>query len=58
MNQTSRSTSGRRRLIALERHYHCESCGREQRSWARVPACPDCGQAFASAVIRRAALTA
>lgn len=47
-----------RRVIGLERHYHCEGCGREHRSWARLSACPDCGAGFVSAVIRRAAFAA
>jgi rubrerythrin len=47
-----------RRLIGLERHYRCRPCGREHRSWARLYACPDCGAAFVSAVIRRAAFAA
>jgi hypothetical protein len=46
-----------RRLIGLERHYRCGSCGCERRSWTRLVACPDCGEAFARAVIRRAALS-
>jgi hypothetical protein len=45
-----------RRLIGLERQYHCRSCGGERRSWSRLAACPDCGEDFAAAVIRRAAL--
>jgi predicted RNA-binding Zn-ribbon protein involved in translation (DUF1610 family) len=45
-----------RRLIGLERHYRCRSCGSEPRSWARLAACPDCGHMFMTAVIRRAAL--
>jgi hypothetical protein len=47
-----------RRLVGLERHYQCAACGCERRSWARLAACPDCGAAFASAVIRRAAFAA
>lgn len=47
-----------RRLIGLERHYRCRACGREHRSWERLCACPDCGAAFVSAVIRRAAFAA
>jgi hypothetical protein len=47
-----------RRLIGLEREYHCGSCGGERRSWSRLAACPDCGEAFAAAVIRRAAVAA
>jgi hypothetical protein len=45
-----------RRLVGLERHYHCESCGHDRRSWARMSACPDCGEVFALAVIHRAAV--
>jgi rubrerythrin len=44
-----------RRMVGLERHYHCESCGADHSSWARVRACPECGTAFVAAVIRRAA---
>lgn len=44
-----------RRLVGFERHYHCDSCGRERRSWTRMSSCPDCGEAFVSAVIHRAA---
>jgi hypothetical protein len=44
-----------RRMVALERHYHCGSCGSDRSSWARMSGCPDCGQAYVSAVIRRAA---
>ncbi len=46
-----------RRLIGFERHYHCDSCGGERRSWARMASCPDCGEAFVCAVIHRAALS-
>jgi hypothetical protein len=56
MIQNSTQIGSRRRLVALERHYHCGSCGSNERSWARVPACPNCGEAFVTAVIRRAAL--
>jgi transcription elongation factor Elf1 len=56
MTQNSTQIAGRRRVIALERHYHCASCGSEERSWARVSACSNCGEAFVAAVIRRAAL--
>ena len=56
MIQSTTQNTGRRRLVGLERHYHCDACGAEQRSWTRVPACPECGQAFVTAVIRRAAL--
>lgn len=45
-----------RRLVGLERHYSCRSCGSERSSWSRISTCPDCGEAFAAAVIRRAAL--
>jgi hypothetical protein len=45
-----------RRLIAFERHYSCSGCGHEYRSWSRLPACPDCGEPFPIAVIRRAAI--
>ena len=44
-----------RRMVGLERHYHCAGCGADHSSWARMSSCPDCGQAYASAVIRRAA---
>jgi len=44
-----------RRLVSLERHYHCGACGTERRSWTRMSSCPECGEAFVSAVIRRAA---
>jgi hypothetical protein len=44
-----------RRLVGLQRHYHCAACRCEWRSWTRLAACPDCGEPFASAVIRRAA---
>lgn len=44
-----------RRLVGFERQYHCRECGTERRSWTRLSACPDCGEAFVSAVIRRAA---
>ena len=46
-----------RRMVGLERHYHCSSCGGEHRNWTRMSSCPDCGQAYVSAVIRRAAFT-
>ena len=45
-----------RQLVGLERTYECSSCGNEHRSWARMRACPDCGDHLAVAVIRRAAL--
>ena len=44
-----------RRLVSLERHYHCDGCGSERSSWTRMSACPECGEAFVAAVIRRAA---
>jgi hypothetical protein len=44
-----------RRLVSLERHYHCDACGSERSSWTRMSACPECGEAFVAAVIRRAA---
>ena len=44
-----------RRMVGLERHYHCASCGGEHRNWTRMSSCPDCGQPFVAAVIRRAA---
>jgi hypothetical protein len=44
-----------RRMVGLERQYHCGSCGADHSSWARLRSCPDCGQRYASAVIRRAA---
>jgi hypothetical protein len=45
-----------RRLVGFERHYSCGACAAEQRSWSRLGSCPRCGEAFLSAVIRRAAL--
>jgi predicted RNA-binding Zn-ribbon protein involved in translation (DUF1610 family) len=56
MNANGTQIAGRRRLVALERHYHCSSCGSDERSWARVSACPNCGEMFVAAVIRRAAV--
>ncbi|MDX6582934.1 MAG: hypothetical protein QOI10_2118 [Solirubrobacterales bacterium] len=44
-----------RRMVGLERRYHCDGCGGEHRSWARMSSCPDCGEAYVAAVIRRAA---
>jgi len=46
-----------RRVVGLEREYRC-SAGHEHRSWGRLRACPECGEALAVAVIRRAALAA
>ncbi len=45
-----------RRLVSLERRYSCRACGEEYRSWMRLHACPDCGERFTVAVIRRVAL--
>ena len=45
-----------RRLVGLERQYRCGACGAERHSWARMAACPDCGEAYVAAVIRRAAI--
>jgi DNA-directed RNA polymerase subunit RPC12/RpoP len=45
-----------RRLVGLERQYHCSSCGGDHRSWTRLRACPDCGERLAVAVIHRAAV--
>jgi hypothetical protein len=56
MTHNSTQIAGRRRVVALERHYHCGTCGSDERSWARISACPNCGEAFVAAVIRRAAL--
>jgi hypothetical protein len=47
-----------RRLVGFERHYSCGACGSERHSWSRMSACPDCGEAYVAAVIRRAAITA
>ena len=67
IDDRERSTTGRkltdpttvareaRRLVSLERHYHCGGCGSERSSWTRISACPECGEAFVAAVIRRAA---
>ena len=44
-----------RRLVRVERHYECRACGSAKTSWVRVQACPECGEAFVAAVIRRAA---
>ena len=44
-----------RRLVGFERQYHCHECGTELRSWTRLSACPECGEPFVAAVIRRAA---
>ncbi len=46
-----------RRMVGLERYYDCRSCGAGHSSWTRMSSCPDCGQAYVSAVIRRAAFT-
>jgi hypothetical protein len=47
-----------RRLVGFERCYSCASCGGERRSWSRMTSCPDCGEAYVAAVIRRAAIIA
>ncbi len=44
-----------RRLVGFERHYHCAACGHDRRTWTRASACPDCGEHYVAAVIRRAA---
>ena len=44
-----------RRMVGLERHYRCAGCGVEHESWTRLSGCPDCGQPYRAAVIRRAA---
>ena len=44
-----------RRMVGLERHYRCAGCASERSSWSRMSSCPDCGQAYVAAVIRRAA---
>ena len=50
------STAGEvRRLVGFERKYCC-SAGHEHRSWARLRACPECGEPLTVAVIHRAAL--
>jgi rubrerythrin len=55
---TNRSAIGSegRRLVGLERHYRCSSCGGEHRSWSRLSSCPTCGEPLSAARIRRAAL--
>jgi hypothetical protein len=45
-----------RRLVGLERHYSCSACGSERRSWTRMSSCPECGEEYVAAVIRRAAM--
>jgi transcription elongation factor Elf1 len=45
-----------RRVVALERHYRCQTCGHEHRSWSRLRSCADCGETLSHAVIRRAAV--
>lgn len=47
-----------RRLVGLERNYHCSSCGFEQRSYTRLSSCQGCGEQLAVAIIRRAAVAA
>ena len=56
MIETKQKPMKRRRLVRMERQYHCRACGGERSSWTRLAACPDCGEAFVAAVIRRAAL--
>jgi hypothetical protein len=56
INGIRRADGAGRRLVGLERHYSCSSCGTEHRSWSRVRCCPGCGEALFSARIRRAAL--
>jgi predicted amidophosphoribosyltransferase len=51
-----RGSGGSRRVVGLERHYSCSSCGEGHRSWSRVRSCPGCGAPLTSARIRRAAL--
>jgi hypothetical protein len=53
----SNGLSGRgvRRLVGLERKYRC-SAAHEHHSWARLRACPECGEQLTVAVIHRAAL--
>jgi DNA-directed RNA polymerase subunit RPC12/RpoP len=48
---------GMKRLVRLQRSYRCASCAAEHHSWARLSACPGCGNSLSVAVIRRAALT-
>jgi hypothetical protein len=43
-----------RRMIGVQRSYHCESCGAEARTWARLSICPRCGEVLTFAVIGRA----
>ena len=57
MTRNGIQITARRRLVGLERRYHCGSCGSEHRSWQREVVCPSCGEAFVAAVIRRAAVT-
>jgi hypothetical protein len=45
-----------RRLVGLERDYHCGSCGEHHRSWSRQRSCPACGEQLGPARIRRAAV--
>ena len=45
-----------RRFVGMERHYRCRACGSQRQSWSRISACPDCGEAYVTAVIRRAAV--
>jgi hypothetical protein len=54
-NRSAIGSAGRR-LVGLERHYRCSSCGGELRSWTRISSCPACGESLGAARIRRAAL--
>jgi hypothetical protein len=45
-----------RKLVGLERHYRCRSCGEAHRSWSKLRTCPRCGEPLRAARIRRAAL--
>ena len=45
-----------RKLVGFERHYRCDSCSGERRSWSRLRSCPDCGEPLTSARILRAAV--
>jgi predicted amidophosphoribosyltransferase len=56
---TARNTASSlatRRLVALERNYHCSGCGKDHRSWSRLRSCTVCGEPLTHALIKRAAL--
>jgi hypothetical protein len=53
---SSSAARAARRLVGFERNYRC-SAGHEHRSWARLRACPECGEQLTVAVIHRAAVT-